>query len=98
MTTPVGTTMRSLRSAVDSMVKKIAEEVRQTAKSNTPKRTGRAQAGWRSVRKTAQGFSVKNRVPYVGLLDRESYSKQAPQGIIKPTFEKVKSKTRRLNR
>lgn len=101
MTTSVGTTMRSLRSAVDSMVKKIAEEVRQTAQSNTPKRTGRAQAGWRGIRKTAEGFSVRNRVPYIGLLDDDKAlgrprSRQAPDGIIKPTFDKVKRKRRRL--
>ena len=94
--------MRSLRRFVGNAIKQIAEDVRTEAQRNTPVgATRRAVRGWRGIQKTSTGFVVRNKVPYIGLLDDDKAlgrprSRQAPRGIIKPTFETIKRKTRRL--
>ena len=76
--------MDQLRFAVDTKVSNVAEQVETIARSKTPIKSGNARRNW-NTRKGRQGFTVDNRVPYIGRLE-EGYSKQAPQGIIQPTL------------
>jgi hypothetical protein len=99
--TNIAKTMRSLKQDRDSLLNTFADDVLKEAKANTPIDTGKARRGWRK-RRSRKGFNIDNRVPYVGLLDfdpslKRPRSKQAPQGIIKPTVESTRL-TRRLNR
>jgi len=56
----------------------------------TPVRTGRARSGWQQIDTyKPDGKSrtvIINKVPYVGVLDTEHTSKQAPDGIVEPAF------------
>lgn len=80
--------MDQLRFAVDTKVSSVAEQVETIARSKTPIKSGNARRNW-NTRKGRQGFTVDNRVPYIGRLE-EGYSKQAPQGIIQPTLRAVR--------
>lgn len=80
------------------MLNSFADEVLDVAKANTPIDTGKARRGWRK-RRSRNGYNIDNRVPYVGLLDfdpglKRPRSRQAPQGIIKPTVKSVRLKRR----
>jgi hypothetical protein len=77
-------------------MERVATATHQEAPRFTPKRTGRARAGWEK-RMTEQGknFEVKNEVPYVEYLEKPYLkSRQAPVGIIGPTLTSVKRKVR----
>tara|TARA_X000001382_G_scaffold55681_1_gene38143 strand:- start:1096 stop:1413 length:318 start_codon:yes stop_codon:yes gene_type:complete len=99
--TEIVKTMRSLKKDRDSLLDNFANDVVKTAKSNTPVDTGKARRGWRK-RRSRNGYNIDNRTPYVGLLDFDDSlgrprSRQAPDGIIKPTVKATRL-TRRLNR
>jgi hypothetical protein len=57
----------------------------------TPVRTGRAKSGWNQIDTyKPDGKSrtvIINKVPYIGVLDKEQTSKQAPNGIVEPSFD-----------
>ena len=75
-------------------VERVATVTHEEAQGFTPKRTGRARAGWKkSLTENGKNFEVRNDVPYVGYLEKPYVkSKQAPQGIIGPTLTSVKRK------
>ena len=85
--------MKSLRRDRDSLLATFAEDVFKTAKRNTPIDKGRARRGWRKS-KISKGFSIANRVPYIGALEKGK-SSQAPKGIIGPTVKQVKLRRQR---
>lgn len=65
-------------------------------KKTTPIKTGRARSGWRKYRDTKIGTGqtqtvITNTVPYIGPLD-EGSSKQAPQGIVEPSWAAANKK------
>jgi len=62
----------------------------------TPIDTGQAQKGWREISKMSALLDtnktrvvIRNDVPYIQRLD-DGYSKQAPQGIVKPALQKTR--------
>lgn len=82
----------SVQSQYHEFLERVADTITEEAPKFTPKRTGRAAAGWENL--SSQGeISVENRVPYVGYLEKPYVkSKQAPRGIIGPTLTSVKGK------
>lgn len=84
---------RSLEREMQEIIQDINTEVIRT----TPKRTGRAQRGWRvRGRYTLGGNStvLENMVPYIGILDQGS-SRQAPGGIVDPSVRKLLNRRRK---
>jgi len=61
-------------------------------KRRTPFKTGNARRGWRILRRNL-GNIVQNRVNYITFLDKGS-SKQAPEGMTKPTFERLRARNK----
>ena len=90
--TSVVKTMKSLQRDRDSLLATLADNVLRVIKRNTPIDKGRARRGWRKS-KVLKGFSVINRVPYIGALEK-GRSKQAPKGIVRPSIEQVKLRRR----
>ena len=87
-----------LERSVDRLISDISKKTLATAKANTPIRTGLARNSW--TKKEGPGlFEVSNSVPYIPFLDK-GISRQAPQGIVKPTVRTIagKIKNRRLGR
>ena len=77
----------------------VRDQTIKTARANTPIRSGFARSQWTKQDKS-NGFEVKNKTPYIGMLDR-GRSKQAKQGLSKPTARKVAGyikNTRRISR
>jgi hypothetical protein len=73
-------------------LERVADTITEEAPKFTPRRTGRARAGWENKSSTGE-ILVENSVPYVGYLEKPYVkSKQAPQGIIGPTLTSVKRK------
>ena len=91
--TSVAKTMKSLRRDRDSLLGTFADSILKIVKRNTPIDKGRARRGWRRTKSKA-GFSIINRVPYIGALEK-GRSKQAPKGIVRPTVEQVKLRRRK---
>ena len=96
--TKIAKTMQGLKRDRDRLLDGFADNVLNVAKANTPIDTGKARRGWRK-RRSRNGYNIDNRVPYVGLLDfdpglKRPRSRQAPQGIIKPTVKSVRLKRR----
>lgn len=88
--------MSGLRDDLDQelqdLLERVADQIHKTAPKFTPKKTGRARAGWRKE-VSEDNFSVENAVPYVHYLEKPYVkSKQAPRGIIGPTLTSIKGK------
>jgi len=86
-----------VKNAVDDLqmiaqteMQSIADDIQQIAVTKTLIKTGRARRNWDN-RKSRQGFTIENKVPYIGRLE-EGYSKQAPKGILQPTLRAIKRK------
>ena len=77
---------QSIKKVNTSLVKTLLIE----AKKSTPIRQGRARKGWR-VERQSTNTKVVNRVPYIGTLER-GRSKQAPNGILRPTVQRTKNR------
>jgi hypothetical protein len=78
---------KGLEQAIGQLIDRVQKHTFESARSNTPVRSGRARDSW-NQRRTARGFEVKNAVPYIDQLEK-GRSKQAPKGIIKPTTRSV---------
>jgi len=78
--------------ALDKLVKETATVAKEIFQKNTPKRTGNARKNW-NTRLGKRDFELSNRVPYIERLDN-GWSKQAPQGITKPSIKEIKRKIR----
>lgn len=81
--------------------KRVLEE----AKKNTPRQTGYAKRNT-ELKKVSEGYEIIGDYPYSGVIDKglygkppgsangpktqKGYSKQAPEGIVKPTLEKAR--------
>lgn len=75
---------------LSAFVKKVAEDAFDSAKKNTPVRTGNARRNWTKDIKE-KSATIQNRVPYIERLEAGA-SRQAPQGILKPTLTEIKGK------
>tara|TARA_B100000029_G_scaffold513459_1_gene613147 strand:- start:663 stop:968 length:306 start_codon:yes stop_codon:yes gene_type:complete len=89
---------KALERSVEKLLNEVADKTKSVAQANTPKRSGYARKNW-TKKKDDDGFSVANRTPYIQYLEKGT-SKQAPQGITKPTVRKITGfiGTRRLKR
>ena len=88
----VADTMKQVEQDYRGFLERVADTIVTEAPKFTPKRTGRAAAGWEK-KMEKDNFSVENNVPYVGYLEKPYVkSKQAPKGIIGPTLTSVKGK------
>jgi hypothetical protein len=88
----VADTMKQVEADYRGFLERVADTIVTEAPKFTPKRTGRAAAGWEK-KMEKDNFSVENNVPYVGYLEKPYVkSKQAPRGIIGPTLTSVKGK------
>jgi hypothetical protein len=88
----VAETMKDIEMQYRDFLERVADTITEEAPKFTPKRTGRAAAGWEK-KMSKDSFEVVNNVPYVGYLEKPYVkSKQAPRGIIGPTLTSVKGK------
>lgn len=88
----IADTMKQVEQDYRGFLERVADTIVTEAPKFTPKRTGRAAAGWEK-KMEKDNFSVENNVPYVGYLEKPYVkSKQAPKGIIGPTLTSVKGK------
>jgi hypothetical protein len=89
----ISNTMRNIEHDILAFEERVVDMVLQEAPKFTPKRTGRAAAGWEKDGSPGKDLAAVNSVPYVGYLEKPYVkSKQAPQGIIGPTLTSVKGK------
>ena len=88
----IADTMKQVEQDYRGFLERVADTIVTEAPKFTPKRTGRAAAGWEK-KVSNDSFEVVNTVPYVGYLEKPYVkSKQAPKGIIGPTLTSVKGK------
>jgi hypothetical protein len=83
----------SLADAVADRVRLISDDLFRTIKRRTPVKSGRAKKGWKQSRESKMRYSISNRVPYINRLDN-GYSKQAPNGIVRPAVTEVARRTK----
>lgn len=88
----IADTIKRVEDDLQKFQERVTDLILEEAPKFTPKRTGRARAGWeKDVR--SENVAVVNRVPYIGYLELPYVkSKQAPKGIIGPTLTSVKRK------
>lgn len=87
-------TIKSVEQDYQEFLERVADLIHTEAPKFTPRRTGRARAGWENNTKKNE-ILVENKVPYVGYLEKPFVkSRQAPQGIIGPTLTSVRGKLR----
>jgi hypothetical protein len=90
--TGINFALKSVKDQLGDFVERVIDEVAREAPNNTPKRTGRARAGWGREGNKLDSAAV-NTVPYVKYLERPYVkSRQAPKGIIGPTLTTVKGR------
>lgn len=90
---------QQLTREIEKAVDMLGDELFQEITKRTPVKTGNAKAGW-DIKKSGDGFSIENRVPYIGVLDKGRHmtnrgmrgSKQAPKGIVGPSLKTIKGK------
>ena len=88
----IADTVKQVEQDYRGFLERVADTIATEAPKFTPKRTGRAAAGWEK-KMSRDSFEVVNEVPYVGYLEKPYVkSKQAPKGIIGPTLTSVKGK------
>lgn len=85
--TGIQTDNRKISNEVNKLIDKVSTDVLNVARALTPIKLGRARRGWQKQR-SSNGVAVKNTVPYINKLEAGS-SKQAPNGILKPTIETI---------
>lgn len=88
------TNINKVLSAIEKEISQIGTKLAKTllieAQKNTPIDKGRARRAWK-VERRGTNTHVVNRTPYIGSLER-GRSKQAPQGILKPTIRGLKNR------
>jgi hypothetical protein len=89
---------RELYAEINSDLSTFANRFTQELRATTPIRTGQARQGWKNVykpgaMKNGRSFPIaKNEVPYIGVLDSNKTSRQAPMGIVEPALRKTTRK------
>lgn len=98
MTTSIKGVIRDLRKEAQAPLNEMYRDIYLEIVKTTPKRSGAASRAWTRPEKVSpddyNAVITTNRLPYVPRLE-EGYSKQAPDGFIQPSVDKV---TRRYNR
>jgi hypothetical protein len=88
--------LSKLSKCIDKKLDAFITNLHEDIKDGTPVDTGRAQRGWKKVDKYKVGerqrtIIIRNDVPYSPRLDN-GYSKQAPNGMVKPALYKGRYK------
>lgn len=78
---------RQLNRFLDALPRRMHEKFRET----TPRRTGNAQS-----KTELRGTDIVADYPYAVRLEKEGWSRQAPEGMSEPTIEWVRSELRKL--
>lgn len=88
----LGSTASDLQKDLGRFTEQVMADVLETSRKYTPIRSGQARRNWK---KSGAGTAttVVNRVPYINRLN-EGSSRQAPNGIIKPTLDEVSKRNR----
>jgi hypothetical protein len=92
--TGIAQTIRQVETDFNKHVASVADQLQTEAKSFTPVRTGRAQAGWKKFDREGN-FEVYNTVPYIDYLDRGTKKMPAANrglGIVQPAIQSTKRK------
>ena len=91
-------TMKELTQEIHAPMDQFARSLYLEIIKTTPKRTGQASRAWTKPENIRpddfNAVITTNRLPYIERLE-EGYSKQAPDGFIQPSIDKI---TRRYNR
>lgn len=87
-----------LNAEIGKDLSKFAQVFAEELRATTPIKTGQARQGWVNTYNGSFGRSQKiplasNMVQYIGILDSNKTSTQAPQGIVVPALQKA---TRRV--
>ena len=98
MSTDIRIVMKDLRKEVHQPLDRMARDIYLEIIKTTPKRTGQAQRAWTKPENVSpddfNAVITTNRLPYIERLE-DGWSKQAPDGFIQPSIDKI---TRRYNR
>ena len=84
-----------LDAKINSDLSKFNQAFLEELRATTPIRTGYARSQWvntlttGTVGKTTIIPLARNTAPYIGVLDRERTSQQAPLGIVEPALKKA---------
>jgi len=82
--------LSAVKNEISQIGTKLADTLLIEAKKNTPIKRGRARNAWK-IERRGTNTAVVNRTPYIGTLER-GRSKQAPNGILRPTIRGVKNR------
>jgi hypothetical protein len=90
---------KDLQKDITKDVDELFEDFNTELKKLTPKDTGRASRAWKKTGKYRANSSrtntiIKNKTPYIDPLEK-GHSKQAPNGMIDPAYDKVFNRKRR---
>ncbi len=88
-----------LSKELDQIVRSVSLQIFNNVKGLTPVakvKGGRAKKGW-TISGSNKSYTVSNKVPYIGLLDK-GRSKQAPDGMTRPAIREVLNGQRRTKR
>jgi hypothetical protein len=75
---------------IQQKLDKVPKEAHKVFVSNTPIRTGNARRNTK-----LQKDKIKANYPYAKRLD-EGYSKQSPEGMVKPTLEYIRNRIKQI--
>ena len=88
----LGSAASDLQKDLGRFTEQVMADVLTTSQKYTPRRSGQAARNWKKSG-TGTATTVTNRLPYINRLDSGS-SRQAPNGIIKPTLDEVSKRNR----
>jgi hypothetical protein len=85
-------TLKELAREIHGPINSFARDLYLEIVKTTPKRTGAASRSWTKPKKITpedfNGIITSSNLPYVPRLD-EGYSKQAPEGFIQPSIDRI---------
>jgi hypothetical protein len=82
----------TMKTALDSRVENVMDELLSILPKYTPKRSGSAARAWEKQGRGSQSLVI-NEKPYINKLESGS-SSQAPTGILTPALSELKSRQR----
>ena len=81
-----------LDKTVGRIVREVTNDLANALRSRTPIDTGKARRGWK-VSNGRQKSTINNKVKYIQPLE-DGHSKQAPQGFVNQSINKIKRNAR----
>lgn len=87
----VGRKMKARLEQVNQFTSELPRRAHDEFKQETPIRTGNARS-----KTELRGKEIQANYPYAVRLEKEGWSKQAPQGMSEPTIDWIREQLRRL--